>query len=170
MPGKILLSAEQIQRRVSEIGQQISRDYAGKHLMLICVLPNGFVFGADLIRAIEIPLTCQFVQPQRKTVEGATSQIQIHYGPEIDVKGKDVLFIEGVLQSGQTTEFLMRTILGWGAATVRLAAMVDKQTARRVALQPDYLGFIIEETFIIGYGLGDPQYHRNLPHIQSVGK
>jgi len=170
MPGKILLTAEQIQRRVSEIGQQISRDYAGKNLMLLCVLPNGFVFGADLIRAIEIPVSCQFVQPQRKTVEGAASQIQIHYGPEIDVKGKDVVFVEGLIQSGQTTEFLMRTILGWGASSVRLAAMIDKQTARRVALQPDYMGFIIEETFIIGYGLGDPQYHRNLPYIQSVGK
>ena len=170
MPGKILLTAEQIQRRVSEIGQQISRDYAGKNLMLLCVLPNGFVFGADLIRAIEIPVSCQFVQPQRKTVDGAASQIQIHYGPEIEVKGKDVVFVEGLIQSGQTTEFLMRTILGWGASSVKLAAMVDKQTARRVALQPDYMGFIIEETFIIGYGLGDPQYNRNLPHIQSVGK
>jgi|SRR5689334_4135310 len=170
MPGKILLTAEQIQRRVSEIGQQISRDYAGKDLMLLCVLPNGFVFGADLIRAIEIPVSCQFVQPQRKTVDGAASQIQIHYGPEIEVKGKDVVFVEGLIQSGQTTEFLMRTILGWGASSVKLAAMIDKQTARRVALQPDYLGFIIEETFIIGYGLGDPHYNRNLPYIQSAGK
>jgi len=170
MPGKILLTAEQIQRRVSEIGQQISRDYAGKDLMLLCVLPNGFVFGADLIRAIEIPVSCQFVQPQRKTVDGAASQIQIHYGPEIEVKGKDVVFVEGLIQSGQTTEFLMRTILGWGASSVKLAAMIDKQTARSVALQPDYLGFIIEETFIIGYGLGDPHYNRNLPYIQSAGK
>jgi len=170
MPGKILLTAEQIQRRVSEIGQQISRDYAGKDLMLLCVLPNGFVFGADLIRAIEIPVSCQFVQPQRKTVDGAASQIQIHYGPEIEVKGKGVVFVEGLIQSGQTTEFLMRTILGWGASSVKLAAMIDKQTARRVALQPDYLGFIIEETFIIGYGLGDPHYNRNLPYIQSAGK
>jgi len=138
--------------------------------MLLCVLPNGFVFGADLIRAIEIPVSCQFVQPQRKTVDGAASQIQIHYGPEIEVKGKDVVFVEGLIQSGQTTEFLMRTILGWGASSVKLAAMIDKQTARRVALQPDYLGFIIEETFIIGYGLGDPHYNRNLPYIQSAGK
>ncbi len=170
MPGKILLTAEQIQRRVSEIGQQISRDYAGKNLMLLFVLPNGFVFGADLIRAIGIPLSCQFVQPQRTTVDGAPSQIQIHYGPEIEVKGKDVVFVEGLIQSGQTTEFLMRTILGWGASSVKLAAMIDKQTARRVALQPDYMGFIIEESFIVGYGLGDPQYHRNLPYIQSEGK
>src|SRR5205085_1914385 len=76
---KILLSAEQIQRRVKEIGQQVSRDYAGKNLMLLCVLPNGFVFAADLIRAIEIPVTCQFVQPQKQSAPGDSSHIQIHY-------------------------------------------------------------------------------------------
>jgi len=170
MPDKILLTAEQIQRRVKEMGQQISRDYAGKNLMVICVLPNGFVFGADLIRSINLRVLCHFVQPQRKAMDGAASQVQIHYGPEIDVKGKDVLFAEGLIQSGQTTEFLMRTIQSWGAASVKLAALIDKQSARRVALQPDYMGFIIEETYIVGYGLGDPQYGRNLPHIQSGGK
>ncbi len=170
MPEKILLTTEQIQRRVKEIGQQISRDYAGKNLTLVCVLPNGFVFCADLIRAISIPSIVHFVQPQRKAMNGAASQIQIHYGPEIDVKGKDVLFVEGVIQSGQTTEFLMRTIQGWGANSVKLAALIDKQTARRVPLQPDYMGFIIEETYIVGYGLGNPQFGRNLPHIQSEGK
>jgi hypoxanthine phosphoribosyltransferase len=170
MPDKILLTAEQIQRRVKEMGQQISRDYAGKNLMVICVLPNGFIFGADLIRAINLRALCHFVQPQRKAMDGAASQVQIHYGPEIDVKGKDVLFAEGLIQSGQTTEFLMRTIQSWGAASVKLAALIDKQSARRVALQPDYMGFIIEETYIVGYGLGDPHYGRNLPHIQSGGK
>jgi len=170
MPEKILLTAEQIQRRVKEIGQQIARDYAGKSLTLVCVLPNGFIFCADLIRAIAIPSIVHFVQPQRKAMNGAASQIQIHYGPEIDVKGKDVLFVEGLIQSGQTTEFLMRTIQGWGAASVKLAALIDKQTARKVPLQPDYMGFIIEETYIVGYGLGNPHFGRNLAHIQTEGK
>src|SRR5690348_15245026 len=99
MPDNILLSVEQIQRRVREMGQQISRDYAGKNLMLICVLPDGFVFCADLIRAVSIPSIVHFVQPQRKAMTGTASQIQIHYGPEIDVKGTDVLFLEGLIQS-----------------------------------------------------------------------
>lgn len=166
MPPKVLLTAEQIQRRVKEMGQQISRDYTGKRLMLICVLQNGFVFAADLLRAIEIPVLCQFVQPQRRQVEG-DSRVDIHYGPEFDVKGKEVVLVEGLVQSGQTTEFLLRTIQSWGAASVKLAALVDKQTARRVPVQPDYMGFILEETFIVGYGMGDPDYGRNLPHIQS---
>ena len=167
MPPKILLTAEQIQRRVKEMGQQISRDYAGKRLMLICVLQNGFVFAADLLRAIDIPVLCHFVQPQRKPIEGDSSHLEIYYGPEFNVKGKEVLLVEGLVQSGQTTEFLMRTVLSWGAESVKLAALVDKQTARRVPLQPDYMGFILEETYIVGYGMGDPDFGRNLPHIQG---
>ena len=170
MPPKILLTAEQIQRRVKEMGQQISRDYAGKRLMLICVLHNGFVFAADLLRSIDIPVLIQFVQPQRKQQEGNSPRVEIHYGPEFDVKGKDVVLVEGLVQSGHTTEFLMQTILGWGAASVKLAALVDKQTARRVPLHPDYMGFILEETFIVGYGMGDPDFGRNLAHIQIGGK
>ena len=170
MAPKILLTTEQIQRRVKEIGQQISRDYAGKNLMLLCVLPNGFVFAADLIRAIEIPVICQFVQPQKKSAEGDSSHIQIHYGAAFDVKGKDVVLVEGLIQSGHTTEFLLRTVLSWNAASARLVALIDKQSARRVPVQPDYMGFILEETFVDGYGMGDPEYGRNLPYIQGERK
>ena len=170
MPPKILLTPDQIQRRVKEIGQQISRDYVGKKLMLICVLQNGFIFAADLMRAIQIPVLCQFVQPQRKQAEGNALRVELHYGPEFDVKGKDVVLVEGLVHSGQTTEFLLRTIAIWGASSVKLATLIDKQTARRVSLQADYMGFILEEPFIVGYGMGDPDYGRNLPHIQSVGR
>lgn len=169
-PPRVLLTAEQIQRRVREMGQQISRDYAGKRLMLICVLQNCCIFAADLLRAIDIPVMCQFVQPQRKPVEGNSPRVEIHYGAEFDVKGKDILLVEGLVQSGQTTEFLLRTMLIWGASSAKLATLVDKQTARRVPLQPDYMGFILEETFIVGYGMGDPDYGRNLPHIQGESK
>jgi hypoxanthine phosphoribosyltransferase len=170
MAPKILLSAEQIQRRVREIGQQISRDYASKNLMLLCVLPNGFVFAADLIRAIDIPVSCQFVQPHKKSAQGDSSHVQIHYGSAVDVKGKHVVLVEGLIQSGHTTEYLLRTVLSWNAASAKLVALIDKQSARRVPVQPDYMGFILEETFVIGYGMGDPEYGRNLPYIQGEGK
>jgi len=170
MAPKILLSAEQIQRRVKEIGQQISRDYAGKNLMLLCVLPNGFVFAADLIRAIDIPVSCQFVHPQKKSAQGDSSHVQIHYGSAFDVEGQHVVLVEGLIQSGHTTEFLLRTVLSWNAASAKLVALIDKQSARRVPVQPDYMGFILEETFVVGYGMGDPEYGRNLPYIQGEGK
>jgi hypoxanthine phosphoribosyltransferase len=170
MPSKVLLTAEQIQRRVKEMGQQISRDYAGKDLLLICVLPNGFVFAADLIRAIEIPVRCHFMQPQSKPSGSGSSRLEIYYGPEFDVKSKEVLLVEGLVQSGQTTEFLMRTVLSWGAGSVKLAALIDKQNARKVPLQPDFMGFILKETFIIGYGMGDPHFGRNLSNIETNDK
>jgi len=170
MAPKILLSAEQIQRRVKEIGQQISRDYAGKKLMLLCVLPNVFVFAADLIRAIDIPVSCQFVHPQKKSAQGDSSHVQIHYGSAFDVADKHVVLVEGLIQSGHTTEFLLRTVLSWNAASAKLVALIDKQSARRVPVQPDYMGFILEETFVVGYGMGDPEYGRNLPYIQGEGK
>jgi hypoxanthine phosphoribosyltransferase len=166
METRILASSEQIQRRVKELAQQISRDYAGKNLMLLCVLPNGFIFAADLMRAIEVPVQCHFVQPQRRADDGS-SRVEIFYGRDLAVKGKDVLLVEGLVQSGQTTEFLLRTVLSWGASSSKLATLIDKQTARRVALQPDYFGFLIEETFVIGYGLGDPNFGRNLPYIAA---
>jgi hypoxanthine phosphoribosyltransferase len=166
METRILATPEQIQRRVKELAGQISRDYAGKHLVLLCVLPNGFIFAADLMRAIQVPVQCYFVQPQRKTDDGS-SRVEIFYGRDLAVKGKDVLLVEGLVQSGQTTEFLLRTILSWGASSSKLATLIDKQTARRVALQPDYFGFLIEETFVVGYGLGDPEFGRNLPHLAA---
>src|SRR2546421_7569505 len=100
MAVRVLLTAEQIQSRVREMGQQISRDYAGKKLMLICVLQNGFVFAADLIRAIDIPVLCHFVQPQRRPTDAGSTHLEIYYGPEFDVKGKEVLLVEGLVQSG----------------------------------------------------------------------
>lgn len=170
MAPKILLTTEQIQHKVKEIGQQISRDYAGKDLMLLCVLPNAFVFVADLIRAIEIPVACQFIQPQKKSPPGHASHVQIHYGSSFDVKDKHVVLVEGVMQSGHTTEFLLRMMLSWNAASAKLVALIDKQSARKVPVQPDYMGFILEEIFVVGYGLGDPEYGRNLPYIQGETK
>jgi hypoxanthine phosphoribosyltransferase len=134
------------------------------------VLPNGFVFAADLIRAIDIQVSCQFIQPQKKSTQGDASLVQIHYGGTFDVKGKDVVLVEGLIQSGHTTEFLLRTVLSWNAASARLVALIDKQSARRVPVQPDYMGFILEETFVVGYGMGDPEYGRNLPYIQGEAK
>ena len=170
MAPKILLTAEQIQRRVKEIGQQISRDYACKNLMLVCVLPNGFVFAADLLRAIDIPVSCQFVQPHKQSTPGDSSHVNIHYGSAFDVKGKNVVLVEGLIQSGHTTEFLLRTVLSWNAASAKLVALIDKQSARRVPVQADYMGFILEETFVVGYGMGDPEYGRNLPYIQGEAR
>jgi hypoxanthine phosphoribosyltransferase len=162
---RILLSAEQIRKRVQEMARQISADYQGKTLYMVCVLENGFIFMADLVREMEIPVVCQFVKPQFKDTNPSTTEI--FFSPEIDVQGQHVLLVEALVQSGITTEFLMRNLTGRGAASVKLAALLDKQSARRVPLQPDYFGFLMNESFVVGYGLGAPQAGRNLPYIAA---
>jgi hypoxanthine phosphoribosyltransferase len=109
---------------------------------------------------------CQFVQPESKQANASTTEI--FYTPEIDVSGKDVLLIEALIQSGVTSDFLIRNLLGRGAASVKLAVLLDKQAARRVSLQPDYFGFLVNDNFVVGYGLGAPQLGRNLPYIAAA--
>jgi hypoxanthine phosphoribosyltransferase len=95
---------------------------------------------------------------------------EIFFGPELDVRGQHVLLVEVLVQSGITSEFLMRNLAGRGAATVKLATLLDKQSGRRMSLQPDYFGFLINEDFVVGYGLGSPQLGRNLPYIATRGQ
>jgi len=165
---KILVSAEQIQKRVHELARKISQDYAGKKLTIVCVLENGFIFAADLVRHLEIAVVCRFVRPEIKEIPGSVPTREIFFAPNVPVAGEDVLIVEAILQSGQTSEFLIRNMMGRGAASVKLVTLLDKQKARRVALQPDYFGFVLDESFVVGYGMGAPDLGRNLPYIAAV--
>lgn len=162
---RILLQPEQIQKRVQEMARQISADYQGRTILAVCVLENGFIFLADLVRELEVPVICQFVKPEFK--DSNSSMTEIFFSPETDVQGQHVLLVETLVQSGVTSEFLMRHLAGRGAASVKMAALLDKQSARRVSLQPDYFGFLMNESFVVGYGLGAPQVGRNLPYIAA---
>ncbi len=162
----VLLSAEQIQKRVSEIGRQLSGDYAGKVLYAVCVLEDGFIFMADLVRAIEVPVVCQFIKPEiSEQWQGTLASTQIMFTPEVEVAGKDVVLVQALMETGQTSDFLVRNLTARGAASVKLVALLDKQSSRRLALQPDYFGFLFDEAYVIGYGLGAPDLGRNLPYI-----
>jgi hypoxanthine phosphoribosyltransferase len=162
---KVLFSVEQIQQRVADMGRRISADYQGKTLYVVGVLENAFIFTADLLRSLDLPVVCQFVRGE--FTESGPSTAQIFYSPELDVNGQDVLLVESLVQSGVTTEFLIRNLTARGARTVKLAVLLDKQAARRVSLQPDYFGFLISDHFVVGYGLGAPHIGRNLPYIAA---
>ena len=162
---RVLLSADQIKKRVLEMARQISNDFRGKTIYAVCVLENGFMFMSDLVRELDIPVVCQFVKPQFKDTHPSTTEI--FFSPEVDVHGQHVLLVEALVQSGITSEFLLRNLVGRGAASVKLAALLDKQSARRVPLQPDYFGFLVNESFVVGYGLGTPHLGRNLPYIAT---
>lgn len=165
-----MLSAEQIQKRVTELARQISKDYSGKTIHLLCVLPNGFMFGSDLARQIDVPVVCSFVRPESKeTVQGGADVMEIFFTPEEDVKGREILLVEALVQSGVTSEFLMRNLSTRGAKSVKLCALLDKQSERRVMLTPDYFGFLVEGSYMVGYGLGAPDVGRNLPYVALAG-
>jgi hypoxanthine phosphoribosyltransferase len=160
---RVLLSAEQIRKRVQEMARQISRDFEGKTIHAVGVMENGFIFMADLVRELSGPVVCQFVKAEFD--DSSPSTTEIFFSPEIDVKGQHVLLVEALVQSGVTSEFLLRNLVGRGAASVKLAVLLDKQSARRVSLQPDYFGFLMNENFVVGYGLGERHFGRNLPYI-----
>src|SRR6476646_7513370 len=168
---RTVIPAEQIQKRVREMGRQISDDYRGQSIHLLALLENGFMFMADLVRALEVPVICQFIKPRYRQQggQGPGDFLEIFFSHEPDIKGQHVLLVEGLLHSGVTSEFLMNDLRARGAASVKLATLLDRQSARRVQLQPDYFGFLVDEAFLVGYGLGSPeQIYRNLPYIGAA--
>ena len=168
---RTMISTEQIQKRVREMARQISDDYQGKAVHALALLENGFIFMADLVRAMEVPVICQFIKPQyRREQEGKPEGFtEIFFSHDADIRGQHVLLVEGIIHSGVTTEFLMADLRGRGAASVKVATLVDRQSARRVQLQPDYFGFLVDDAFLVGYGLGSPtQFHRNLPFLANA--
>jgi hypoxanthine phosphoribosyltransferase len=170
-PLRSVISAEQIQKRVREIARQISDDYQGKTIHALAVLENSFVFMADLVRAMDVPVVCAFVKPRYQTqaASGSSDVLEILFSHELDIRDKDVLLVEGLVHSGVTSEFLMNDLRARGAASVKLVTLLDRQSARRVQLQPDYFGFLVDEAFLLGYGLGSAeQTNRNLPYLAAA--
>lgn len=169
-PPRQVISAEQIQKRVKELARQISDDYKGQTIQMLAVLENAFMFQADLVRALDVPVVCQFIKPKYTRPEAGSGSdvMEIFFSHEPDIPGKHILLVEGLVHSGVTSEFLMNDLRARGAASVKLVTLLDRQAARRVPLQPDYFGFLVDETFLVGYGLGAvEQTNRNLPYLGS---
>lgn len=169
-PLRQVITADQIQKRIKELGRQISDDYKGQMIQILAVLENAFMFVADLVRVIEVPVICQFIKPKYTRPKGAGSDVlEIFFSHEPDINGQHILLVEGLVHSGVTSEFLMSDLRARGAASVKLVTLLDRQAARRVQLQPDYFGFLVDETFLIGYGLGAvEQTARNLPYVAAA--
>ncbi len=169
-PLRQVISADQIQKRIRELGRQISDDYRGETVVALGILENSFIFMGDLVRALDVPVICTFIKPRYKqSKQGETALLEIQFSHELAIQGKHVLLVEGLVHSGVTTEFLMSDLRARGAASVKLATLLDRQAARRVPLQPDYFGFLVDDAFLCGYGLGSPeQTGRNLPYLAAT--
>jgi hypoxanthine phosphoribosyltransferase len=163
---QVLFSEEQIARRVRELGEQISEDYAGRELVLVGVLRGVACFMADLMRAISIPVRVDFLALSPYQAEGGT--LRFTKSLEEPVAGKDVLVVEDVVDTGMSLHRLLQYLARREPADVRVCTLLDKRAHRLVDLPIDYTGFAIGEEFVVGYGLDYQQQYRNLPFIATL--
>ena len=150
-------SAKRISARVAGLGKQISRAYGGRRLDVVVTMDRGYVFAADLLRNVATPTVCHFVREQVRDVQqGNNPRREVFFGNRPDLKGRDVLMLDAVMDSGVTQEFLLRRLAESQPRSLRLAVLLDKPQSRRVALEPDYFGFqTASNQMWVGYGLAD---------------
>ena len=167
---RVLLTKEQIAEKVRDLGQKITRDYAGKKPVLVCILKGASVFFADLIREIELPLTLDFMAISSYGSATKTSGVvRILKDLDNDILGKDVIVVEDIVDSGITLSYLSKILVQRGAKSLRIATLLDKPARRKVQdLKVDYMCFDIPDAFVVGYGLDYDQKYRNLPYIGVV--
>ncbi len=170
--GGVLISAEQIEKRVRELGEQISADYRGKEILAVGVLKGAFIFMADLVRNIEDNVKLDFISASSYgSSDNSSGVIKINKDLNTSPKGKDILLIEDIADTGNTLSYLKDVYFpGKGASSVKICALLDKPARRVKDLTLDYCGFTIEDRFVVGYGLDYAEYGRNLPDIRYLVK
>ena len=165
----IMITAEQLQDRIREIGAEITRDYAGRRPELICVLKGAIVFMSDLMRAIDLNLTIDFIAVSSYG-KGANSTGEVKILKDLDepLEGRDIILVEDILDTGLTLSYLAQNFRARGATSIKIVALLNKPERRKVDVTPDYVGFEIPDKFVVGYGLDFDERYRNLPYIGVV--
>lgn len=166
---KVLLSEEEVDKRIQEIGEQISKDYAGKQVHLVCVLRGGAFFMCELAKRITVPVSLDFMSVSSYGGDTKSSGV-VKIVKDLDdpLKDKDVLVVEDIVDSGRTLSYLMEMLRDRKPASLRLCTLLDKPDRRVVDVNVDYTGFQIPDEFVVGYGLDYDQKYRNLPYIGIV--
>lgn len=163
---EVLLSEQQIQSRIKELGAEITHDYAGRNPLLIGVLKGACFFMSDLLRAIDTRLGIEFMAISSYGSSTRTSgEVRILKDLDVPVEGRDLIVIEDIVDTGLTLSYLMANLKSRGAASVKLVALLDKHERREREVEIDYLGFKIPDHFVVGYGLDFAERYRNLPFI-----
>ena len=167
--GEILVQADDLQRRVKELGAEISRDYAGKELLLIGVLKGAVFFLSDLMRQIEVPCTVDFMAvASYGDATESSGVVRILKDLDAAIEDRHVLIVEDIVDSGLTLEYLMRNLRNRGPASLEVCALLTKPARRRTEVGAKYIGFEIPDKFVIGYGLDHAERYRNLPYVAAL--
>jgi hypoxanthine phosphoribosyltransferase len=163
---KILISRDEIAKAVARLAREISRDYQDKEPLLISVLKGSLVFTADLIRQLDFPLELDFIRlSSYGAAREGSGKVRVVQGVKTSIRGRDVLVIEDIVDTGVTISFLLGYLRKKKPASVRLCALTDKPSRRKVPVPIDYVGFTVPNKFIVGYGLDCDERFRNLPDI-----
>ena len=173
---KVLITREQIAARIAELGRDITRDSAGEPVIFVGVLKGAAIFLGDLIRAVQLDAAFEFIgvssygarsgsgQEQRLAWD-STGEVRLTKDVDQSLRGKNVVLVEDILDTGLTLTFLKRLLLGHQPKSLRVAALLDKPSRRKLAIEADYVGFTIPDEFVVGYGLDYAERYRNLPDI-----
>ncbi len=167
-----IISSSDISDRVKELGKVLTRAYANRRMFVVGVLNGAFIFTADLVRQIKVPIEVDFVRIASYGSESTSSgNINLTKDIELDVSGKDILIVEDIVDTGQTLYYLKKHLVKRNPASIRVCSFIDKKERREVDVQVDYVGFEISEGFVVGYGLDYAEQYRHYPavyHLKSV--
>lgn len=163
---QVLYSEEQIQDKIRELGETLSRDYEGRTPLVICVLKGAFIFMADLVKRMSIPLELDFMAVSSYgQATKSSGVVKILKDLDIPVEGRDVIIVEDIIDSGLTLSYLIDVLERRNALSISVVALFDKPARRTVELDADYKGFVLPDSFVVGYGLDYAEKYRNLPYI-----
>ena len=165
---KVVLTEEQIQKRVKELGKEISADYEGKRPVIICMLKGAVVFFSDVVRNLTVPLSMEFVRLSSYRNATESGEMVVVTDINEDLSGKDVLIVEDVIDSGKTLSFFLNLLKAKHPASVKICAFLDKPERREAEVKVDYCGFRINCGFVIGYGLDYAERFRELPFLAEI--
>lgn len=161
-----LIAEQDLQRRIEELGAQISKDYEGKEIIMLCVLKGGVMFMTDLSKRVTVPMKMEFMAVSSYGDEYKSSGIvKIIKDLDEPIDGKDVLIVEDIIDSGRTLSYLKNILEGRNPNSIKICTLLDKPDQRVIDVEVDYVGFTIPDSFVIGYGLDYHQLYRNLPYI-----
>lgn len=163
---KTLFSREEIHTRVKELGQEVSKAYEDKDLVVVSLLRGSFIFTADLVREMSIPVEVDFMTTSSYgNSEVSSGLVDIVFDLRASIEGKDVLIVDDIIDSGFTLEKVIEHLEAKNPRSIKICVMLDKPSRRKVDLSPDFVGFSIPDVFIVGYGLNYGSYYRNIPYI-----
>jgi len=168
--GKPLLTTRQIQAKVKELAQIISKDYAGKEILAVGILKGSFMFFSDIVREIDVPLTLDFILASSYMKSETSGEVKIHYDIREDISDKHVLLIDDIVDTGITLNQIRERILTRFPLSLRICTFLDKKERREVDIPLDYVGYVIPNQFVVGYGLDYDNKYRNLPYISIFRK